>query len=131
MNIGFDYATLIRSIFLHNFDVLNGGKISYGRVVYAREEKIRILKNFIKNCNQAAAHGLNQLFRPDISSELTLLPVFRFGVNFYEEHEEFRAFVKRDASFEYMKNRSFFYEQELRIAVEIPEKRQEALEQAA
>ncbi|MGF0068641.1 hypothetical protein [Candidatus Spyradosoma sp. SGI.093] len=57
------------------------------------------------------------------------IPVFSSGANFYEEHEDFRGFVKRDASFEYMKNRSFSYEQELRIAVEILEERQEALEQ--
>lgn len=129
VNVGFDYTELIRSIFLHNFDVLNGEKISYGHVVYAREEKIRILKNFIKNCNRAVEHGLNQFFRPAPSSGLTLLPVFSSGANFYEEHEDFRGFVKRDASFEYMKNRSFSYEQELRIAVEILEERQEALEQ--
>ena len=127
--IGFNYSNLIDSLLIKNFELLKGGQFSFGFMVYNRNEKIRIFKTFLKACGNAAQSSCAKFFNKEIEEVPIKSPMWPESFHYYENSEDkIRRFSNGFPDFAFFKNRTFRYENELRIVVRIPRERQEDLE---
>lgn len=127
--IGFNYSELVHSLLEKNFEILKGGEIAYGFVVYKRKDKIRIFKTYLNACGNAASASLAKFFNVPLKETAIKSPLWPESYSYYEdEAEKVKCFTVVFPNFAFFKNRTFSYENELRIAVRVPRERQEELE---
>lgn len=129
--LGFNYSELIRSLLAENFETLKGGSISYGFVVYNRREKIRIFKTLLKGCGISLSSVSAKFFNEEVAEIPIRSAMLPEAFRYYENDEAGeRCFARASADLAFSKNRTFRYENELRIAVRIPKERQADLEKS-
>ena len=127
--IGFNYSNLIYSLLDKNFETLKGASISYGFVVYDRKDKIRIFKTYVKACIKGIDFGLFKPSQAEVKEQPTGLAMMLEAFCYCEDQDTGnRCFSKSSPDFAFFKNRTFRYENELRIAIRIPKERQGELE---
>lgn len=127
--IGFNYSELVHSLLEKNFETLKFGEIAYGFVVYNRKEKVRIFKTYLKNCGNAVSVSLAKFFSMPAKETAIRLPQWVEAYSYCEnEAEKVKNFSIGLPDFAFFKNRTFAYENELRVVVRIPASRQDDLE---
>lgn len=127
--IGFNYSNLIYSLLDKNFETLKGASISYGFVAYDRKDKIRIFKTYVKACVKGIGAGLFKTSQAEVKEQPIGLAMMLKSFCYCEDQDTGnRCFSKSFPDFAFFKNRTFRYENELRIAIRIPKERQGELE---